>query len=35
MVTGRKGGEWGQTGVWDCHVHTTIFKADNQQGATV
>ena len=22
-------------GVWDGHVHTTIFKVDNQQGPTV
>ena len=22
-------------GVWDGHVHTAIFKMDNQQGATV
>ena len=22
-------------GVWDWHAHTTIFKIDNQQGATV
>ena len=22
-------------GVWDGHVYTTIFKTDNQQGATV
>ena len=35
MVTGGKGGEEGQTGVWDWHVHTTIFKRDNQQEVTV
>ena len=22
-------------GVWDRHVHTTVFKMDNQQGPTV
>ena len=22
-------------GVWDWHVHTAIFKIDNQQGPTV
>ena len=22
-------------GVWDCHVHTAIFKTDKQQGSTV
>ena len=22
-------------GVWDGHVHTTVFKMDNQQGPTV
>ena len=22
-------------GVWDWHVHTTVFKIDNQQGPTV
>ena len=28
---------WGRDslGVWDGHVHTTIFKIDNQQGPTV
>ena len=30
-----KGGEEGQTGVWDWHVHSTTFKRDNQQEATV
>ena len=24
----------GSYGVWDGHVHTTIFKMDNQQGPT-
>ena len=22
-------------GIWDWHVHTTIYKIDNQQGPTV
>ena len=32
--SGRVGGRdnWG---VWDWHVHTAIFKIDNQQGPTV
>ena len=30
----RVGGE-DRLGVWDWHVHTTIFKIDNQQGSTV
>ena len=36
MVTrgGRMGGRDNQ-GVWDRHVHTAIFKMDNQQGPTV
>ena len=25
----------GSSGVWDGHVHTAIFKVDNQQGSTV
>ena len=32
-------GQWwvrdGRLGVWDGHVHTAIFKIDNQQGPTV
>ena len=28
------GGKDGQ-GIWDGHVHTAIFKTDNQQGSTV
>ena len=35
------GGGWGgrmgkrdSQGIWDGHVHTTIFKTDNQQGPT-
>ena len=27
--------EWESEGVWDGHVHTAIFKTDNQQGPTV
>ena len=30
---GRVAGE--RLGVWDWHVHTAIFKMDNQQGPTV
>ena len=22
-------------GVWDCHIHITVHKIDNQQGPTV
>ena len=31
---GRVGGRDSQ-GAWDRHVHTAIFKMDNQQGPTV
>ena len=34
-----KGETWGgrrdKLGAWDEHIHTTIFKIDNQQGPTV
>ena len=33
MVTGGVGRD--RLGVWDWHVHTTIFKIDNPQGPTV
>ena len=29
-----KGGR-GKLGVWDWHIHTTMYKIDNQQGPTV
>ena len=28
------GGAWVSQGVWDGHVHTAVFKMDNQQGPT-
>ena len=28
-------GERDRLGVWDWHVHTAIFKIENQQGPTV
>ena len=31
---GKVGGR-DKLGVWDCHIHTTIYKIDNQQGPTV
>ena len=34
MVTKGEGGR-DQRGVWDRHVHTAIFKTDNQQEPTV
>ena len=34
MVTREKGWRRGM-GVWDGHVHTAMFKIDNQQGPTV
>ena len=34
MVTGGRE-EGDRLGVWDWHVHTAIFKTDNQQGPTV
>ena len=34
MVAGGKDGEKGQ-GVWDRHVHTAIFKMNNQQAPVV
>ena len=30
-----KGGEKDSQGVWNGHVHTAVFKMDNQQGPTV
>ena len=35
--TGLPGGKMGREGegVWDGHVHTAVFKTDNQQGPTV
>ena len=38
MVAGGKDSgkdRWKGQGVWDGHVHTTIFTMDNQQGPTV
>ena len=37
MVAGLEGrdGRRGSSGVWDAHVHTALFKKDNQQGPTV
>ena len=32
---GGKVGGRDRLGVWDRHVHTAIFKTDNQQGRTV
>ena len=29
------GGGMDKLGVWDWHIHTTVFKTDNQQGPTV
>ena len=29
------GGEWIVNRVWDQHVHTALFKMDNQQKSTV
>ena len=34
MVTQRERGG-NKLGGWDWHIHTTIFKIDNQQGPTV
>ena len=30
-----KGGERDNWEIWDGHVHTAVFKMDNQQGPTV
>ena len=36
MVTrGERQGEGIVDGIWDQHVHTAIFKMDNQQGPTI
>ena len=38
QIYGYQRGKVGGTdklGVWDWHVHTTIFKIDNQQESTV
>ena len=33
-LPGKKDGERGSQGDWDGHVHTALFKMDNQQGPT-
>ena len=37
LVAGMEGRDGGRdsSGVWDAHVHTALFKKDNQQGPTV
>ena len=35
LPEGRMGVGEGQLGVWDRHVHTALFKMDNQQGPIV
>ena len=35
MVTKGERGWRDKLGVWDEHMHTTIYKIDNQQGPTV
>ena len=35
MVTRVKAEARDRLGVWDWHVHTAIFKTDNQKGPTV
>ena len=35
VAWGKDRGEEISYGVWDGHVHTAIFKIDNQQGTTV
>ena len=35
MVTKGGGGGRDKLGVWDKHIHTTVYKIDNQQGPTV
>ena len=35
MAASREDGGRDSQGVWDGHVHTAIFKMDNQQGPTV
>ena len=32
---GRRVGGRDRVGVWDWHVHTAVFKIDNQKGPTV
>ena len=34
-VVGEMIGKRDSSGVWDGHLHTAIFKMDNQQGPTV
>ena len=34
-VLGGKVGSRDRLGIWDCHIYTTIFKIDNQQGPIV
>ena len=35
VTRGEGLGGRGRLGVWDRHVHTAIYKIDNQQGPTV
>ena len=35
MIAGGKNRGRDSQGNWDGHVHTTLFKMDNQQGTTV
>ena len=35
MVTKGERGEGDKLGVWDWHIHTTIYEIDSQQGPTV
>ena len=32
---GNVGGGNGKLGAWDEHIHTTVYKTDNQRGPTV
>ena len=34
VARGKEGGK-GELVVWDSHVHTAVFKMDNQQGPTL
>ena len=34
VIKGESGGR-DKLGVWDKHIHTTVYKIDNQQGPTV
>ena len=35
LTVTKQGGSRDKLGDWDWHIHTTLYKTDNQQGPTV